>query len=138
MSTRLDELVPMLTCSDGQKSIAFYRDVLGFEVADRMDEVGRSGWASLRNGGARIMLASPTYVPLAPRIDGRHPQAVYYFYPEDVEALHASVKAKGCAATDLAVRFYGMKEFEVVDPDGHVLVFGGETDEPVTPEPAPA
>jgi len=135
VSTRLDDLIPMLICSDVQKSIAFYRDVLDFEVVDRMDDVGRSGWASLRNGRAQLMLASPTYVPLAPRIAGRHPQSVYYFYPEDVVALHASVRAKGWDATDLAVRFYGMKEFEVVDPDGHVLVFGGDTDEPVTSEP---
>jgi hypothetical protein len=29
------------------------------------------------------------------RIDGRHPQAVYYACPEDVVALHASIKEKG-------------------------------------------
>jgi uncharacterized glyoxalase superfamily protein PhnB len=132
--TRLKDLVPILMCVDVRKSVAFYRDVLGFEVTDRMDDVGRSGFASVRNGGVRLMLASPTYVPEAPKVDGRLTSAHYYFYPEDVVALWESIREKGHETSDLAVRFYGMKEFELLDPDGHVLVFGQETDEPVTPE----
>jgi uncharacterized glyoxalase superfamily protein PhnB len=136
LSSKLKDLIPMLMCHDVQRSIAFYRETLGFEVVDRMDDAGRSGWASLRNGQARIMLASPKNVHEAPRINGRHTQAVHYFYPEDVAALHESLVAAGRRVTDLSVRSYGMKEFELVDPDGHVLVFGQETDEPVTPEKA--
>jgi hypothetical protein len=56
-----------------------------------------------------------------------------YFYPEDVESLDASVRAAGCETSELVVRFYGMKEFEMLDPSGHVLVFGQETDEAPTP-----
>jgi len=120
----------MLMCHDVQKSIAFYCDALGFEVVNRLDDVGRSGWASLRNGQAQVMLASPSYVPMAPRINGRHTSSLCYIYIDDVAALHASLLAAGHAVTDVVVRFYGMKEFELVDPDGHVLVFGQETDEP--------
>jgi uncharacterized glyoxalase superfamily protein PhnB len=47
---------------------------------------------------------------------------------EDVERLHADVREKGYETTDLVDRFYGMKEFEMLDPSGHVLVFGQETD----------
>lgn len=134
MSVRFNNLIPMLLCRDVQASIRFYVDVLGFEVVDRMDNVGRTGFASLRNGRTKIMLASPTYVPENPKLDGRYTQSVYYFYPDDVEALHAQVKVKGREPSDLKVRFYGLKEFELVDPDGHVLLFGQDTDEPVTPE----
>ena len=130
--TRVSELVPMLICEDVQEVLAFYTDVLGFEVRDRMDDVGRSGWASLQCGGARIMLASPTYIPLAPRIDGRLTLALHYMYVDDVAALHASVVGTGWPASDLVVRFYGMKEFETTDPAGHVLVFGQDTDETPT------
>ncbi|MEZ5351014.1 MAG: VOC family protein [Bryobacteraceae bacterium] len=130
----MNDLVPMLLCRDAQAAIRFYVDVLGFEVMSRMDDVGRSGFASLRRGKAQIMLASPTSVPEAPRIGGRYTQAVYYFYPADVVALREEVMAAGGAPSELAVRFYGMKEFELVDPEGHVLVFGQATDEPVTPE----
>jgi len=57
---------------------------------------------------------------------------------EDVVALHGSLKQAGHAVSDPAVRFYGMKEIELVDPDGHVLIFAQDTDEPPTPEPPPA
>lgn len=130
----LKDLVPILMCADVQASIRFYRHVLGFEVMNRMDDVGRSGFASLRNGSAQIMLASPTDVPEAPKIDGRLTSSHFYFYLDDVVAYRDAVQARGQTVGDLFVRFYGMKEFEVLDPDGHVLVFGQDSDEPVTPE----
>ena len=58
---------------------------------------------------------------------------MFYFYPDDVQALHAHVVSQGIDATPLHVTFYGMKEFSMQDPDGHMLCFGQETDE----EPAP-
>jgi uncharacterized glyoxalase superfamily protein PhnB len=54
---------------------------------------------------------------------------ICYSYPEDVAALHAEIKHKGFQVSDLRVTFYGMKEFELRDPDGHILWFGQETDE---------
>lgn len=54
------DLVPMLMCEDVQASIRFYTAVLGFEVRGRMDDVGTTGFASLRNGKTALMLASPS------------------------------------------------------------------------------
>ena len=128
---KLKDLIPMLMCEDTQESIRFYTEVLGFKVTDRMDDVGKSGWASLNHGPIQLMLASPNYIPKPQKVDGRYSQAMFYFYPENVEQLHADVRAKGYETTDLVVRFYGMKEFEMLDPSGHVVVFGQETDEAV-------
>jgi len=118
------DLVPMLMCADVQASIPFYTDVLGFEVTGRDDDVGASGFAALANGRARVMLASGTYVPEAQKVDGRYPQSSYYFYVEDAEALRQAVIDRGWQATECVRRFYGLLEFEVVDPDGHILLFG--------------
>lgn len=134
MANRLKDLVPILMCDDTQTSIQFYCDVLGFTVVDRMDDIGKTGWASLRQGDVQIMLASPSYVADGVKVGGRYPQLMLYLYPEDVAGLREDVKAKGYQPSDLVVRFYGMKEFELVDPSGHVLVFGQETDEAPTPE----
>ena len=117
-------LVPLLICSDVPAQIRFYTEVLGFAVVSRMDDVGASGFASLQSGGAEIMLASPTYVPKAPRVDGRYPQSAYYIYVSDVEALRRRVAGAEWPATECVDRFYGLREFEVVDPEGHVLLFG--------------
>lgn len=118
------DLVPMLMCNDVQASIRFYADVLGFEVTGRMDDVGATGFASLRNGKAAIMLASPSYIPKGEKVEGRFPQSQYYFYVADAEGLRRSVVEAGWEATECVDRFYDIKEFELVDPDGHVLVFG--------------
>lgn len=135
--SRFLDLVPMLICADVRASVRFYRDVLGFEVVDRMDDVGATGFASLRNGPAQIMLASPTYIPRAPRVEGRYPQSAYYFYVEDADALRAAVVGAGWPATQCVDRFYGLREFEVVDPEGHVLLFGQDIG-PVSPSPPPS
>ncbi len=119
-------LVPLLMCSDVPAQIRFYTRVLGFAVVDRMDDVGASGFAALQSGGAQIMLASPGYVPKAPLVGDRHPQSAYYIYVRDVEALRRHVVNAGWPATECVDRFYGLREFEVVDPEGHVLLFGQE------------
>ena len=128
----------MLLCADVPASVRFYTDVLGFEVVDRMDDVGATGFASLRNGKAMVMLASPTYIPRAPQVDGRYPQAAYYFYVEDADALRRSVVDACWPASECADRFYGLREFAVVDPEGHVLLFGqdigpGRAEHPSSP-----
>ena len=45
----------MLICDDTQESIRFYTEVLGFTVTGRMDDVGKSGWASLNQGAEHAM-----------------------------------------------------------------------------------
>ena len=121
---KLRALTPMLMCDDVQASIEFYTDALGFTTHDRMDNIGKSGWAMLKHGSVELMLASPTYIPEGVQVDGRFPQVLFYFYPDDVAALRAALIEKGHSPGELEDRFYGMREFEIVDPSGHVLVFG--------------
>lgn len=130
----ITELVPMMMCNDVQATIDFYCDVLGFEVSDRMDNVGASGWASLERGPVRIMLASPTYIPSPQPTNGKLEEVLFYFYTEDVVQLRNHIDEKGYPVSDFAVRFYQMKEIELIDPEGHVLIFGQDTNEPPTPE----
>ena len=53
---------------------------------------------------------------------------------KDVVGLQARVRARGYETSELMVRFYGLKEFEMTDPEGHMMTFGQETNEPPTPE----
>lgn len=124
MSLRLLDRIPILICDETSESIRFYCEQLGFSVVDRMDEIGRSGWAMLQHGSIRLMLASPDYIPTSPKIDGQHQQALHYFYPEDLSALREKLIADGWPVSDFKDRFYGMREFETTDPSGHRLVFG--------------
>jgi len=123
------DLIPILICEDVQASIEFYTMVLGFSVTGREDDLGKTGWASLNQGSVQIMLASPTYLPDPIKVDGYYPQALFYFYPENVEALHTTLKEQGHEVGELTVRGYGMREFQMIDPGGHVLVFGEDVGE---------
>lgn len=133
-SVSITELAPILICRDVQKAIRFYTEVLDFEVRDRMDDIGRTGWASLERNGIRLMLASPSYIREPNPIEGELHEALYYFYTDDVESIRARLVNAGLSPSKFAVRFYQMKEVEVTDPEGHVLIFGQDTDEPPTPE----
>lgn len=123
------DLIPILICEDVQVSIEFYTTVLGFSVTGREDELGKTGWASLNQGAVQIMLASPTYLPEPIKVEGYYPQALFYFYSENVEYLHMVLREQGHKVGALTERAYGMKEFQMIDPSGHVLVFGEDVEE---------
>ena len=135
---RIKRLTPMLNVSDIERSLDFYQKVAGFELASPREAVERWRWAWIKSGACELMLSESGGPAI--RVDQLDPSedegwpAIYYFYPGDVVALHAEVKRKAIPVSDLRVTFYGMKEFEVRDPDGHILWFGQSTDEPPTSE----
>jgi len=120
----LTGLIPMLICADVQASIKFYEGAIGFDVAQRMDEMGKSGWAMLQKDGVKLMLGSPHYFPDMPKVEGRYFQAQYYFYSDDIDSLRERVVEAGHEPTGIVEQPYGMREFEMADPDGHLLIFG--------------
>src|SRR4029450_3244624 len=115
----LTRLTPMLHVADVERSLAFYRDHLGFSVVSP-------------EGGAGGLAGGPIRRPGDP---GAGWPVMFYFYPDDVESLHLALGSRGVEVGELCVTFYRMKEFSCLDPDGHMLTFGQETDEPPTPEP---
>jgi catechol 2,3-dioxygenase-like lactoylglutathione lyase family enzyme len=119
----------MLICADVQASIKFYNKVVGLDVADRMDDMGKSGWAMMQKDGVKLMLASPHYFPDMPKVQDRYFQAQYYFYTDDIEGLHKRVEKAGLEPTGIIEQPYGMREFEMPDPDGHLLIFGQDMKE---------
>lgn len=104
--------------------------MLGLRVESRVDQLGRSGWASLIGGPVHLMLASPTEVPASARVEGVFPQTLYYFYVEGLEELHARAQALGKSPGPIEQRGYDQREFRLVDPSGHVLVFGEHSPAP--------
>lgn len=128
---KLTALIPMLSVSDLKRSIAFYRDQLGFHVINVFGEP-EPKWCMIGRDDIKLMLNEP---PRA-EMDTLPPHAknfqVYYFYPNDVAALHAGWRRDNLPVTELRVTLYGMKEFELRDPDGYWLWFGQESNDPPT------
>jgi uncharacterized glyoxalase superfamily protein PhnB len=119
---KLNKLTPMLTVTNMDETIRFYRDVLGFECANRSEI-----WATLLNYDVEIMIALPNaHVPFEkPQFTGS-----FYFNPDDVDALWQRLKDKATVVYPIENFFYGMREFAIRDNNGYCLQFGSEIKDP--------
>ena len=135
MSTKPVIVAPVmrfLGIAEAARSIAFYRDVLGFEVQDR------DGGIEAIHGPARIRFGAEDYAPG----EWEHPRppgsAIVFFQTNDVAALHSAIRARCGAVSGLEkVNGIKMQVFEIRDPDGHTLWFGESYDRPHEPAPPP-
>jgi catechol 2,3-dioxygenase-like lactoylglutathione lyase family enzyme len=128
---KLTTLIPMLSVSDLKRTMSFYGEQLGFDVLNSFGDP-EPRWCMLGRDDVRIMFNQPPQDELdALPLRAKNFQ-VFYFYPDDVAALHAAWKKAGLPVSELRVTDYHMKEFELRDPDGYWLWFGQETSDPIT------
>jgi catechol 2,3-dioxygenase-like lactoylglutathione lyase family enzyme len=125
---RLNGLIPMLSVAELERTMAFYCGKLGFRVNNTFGKP-KPVWCMLERDKVRLMFNQPPGIVIFP--EPKKGQ-IFYFYPDDLASLHAEWKTAGLAVTDLRVTVYGMKEFELRDPDGYWLWFGQNTDEAPT------
>jgi uncharacterized glyoxalase superfamily protein PhnB len=125
MIPRLDPAVPLLQVFDMQTSLAFYRDVLGFEIVQQTDH---DWWATIRLGSATLML-NTAYEddkrPSSPdpkRVRGHHDVSLYFEF-HDLDALYAHLISCGYELKPPANTSYGLRQLSVDDPDGYELCF---------------
>lgn len=126
-------LRPMLAVCDLPGAVRFYVEKLGFNCC------GMHGnppvWAEVERNGVAIMLNAPPAADIrrdVPRSSRNY--QIYYINVRGIEQFHADLVSRGVQATRLRVAFYGMKEFELRDPDDHWLWFGEPTNDPPTPD----
>ena len=128
----LQQLIPMLNVADIDASLDFYRRALGFEIVSDPAMVAEWRWATIRSGATELMLSETGSPPALPGDIDPHANTawpvIFYFYPDDVRELHARVTHEGYAPTGVTVTIYGMREFSLQDPDGHMLSFGEDAD----------
>lgn len=125
MST-FSSVTPNLIVNDVQESTRFYRDVLGFQVKQTVPEAAPFVFVWLERDGVPVFLnarhaAAEDYPGVADRPPGG--TAALFFIVSDVDGLHAVVGAIAPIVMPLKTQFYGMREFAVTDPDGHILTF---------------
>lgn len=119
-------VAPFFIVRDVMRSIAFYKERLGFEVAFLGPDNGPY-FAMLKRDGARLMLKAitPEVQPLPN--PSRHPWARWdaYVYTPDPDALAEEFAARGVSFREsLGVNSDQLRGFEVMDADGYVLYFG--------------
>ena len=126
-------LTPLIQVFDMIKSIAFYRDILGFEVISASPEVQTaegqfSHWMWLRLGAVDIMLNTQydsnerPQQPDQARADA-HGDVTLYLGCDDIESAYEYLTGRGLQADAPKLAPYGLKLFSVRDPDGYGIVF---------------
>jgi glyoxylase I family protein len=132
MSIPIESAVHLLAVFDVPRSIAFYRDALGFEVVNTSkpltDAKDDYGWAMLRLNGVELMLNNMYEDNIRPSEPDQtrvaaHADTIIYFACPDVDGAYATLSAQGITASQTKVAYYGMKQTYVTDPDGYKLCF---------------
>jgi uncharacterized glyoxalase superfamily protein PhnB len=133
----------ILTCRDVARSIAFYRDVLGFEVEACWPDEKAPMWANLVHDRQSIMvgaccdpdttghcsdLAADEKSWMRERFQAFQKNAsgvgiCVYYAVADVDHYHATIVDRGGKpATKPQTKFYGIRDFAIADPDGYQLI----------------
>ncbi len=117
-SLRLRSAGPSFTVNDIQKSLAFYRDVLGFTVKDRWEQDGALHGVELVAGRVTFWLGQDDWKKGRDRVKGQGFR-MYCGTTQDIDTLARRIEAGGGTLVEKPTdRPWGGRDFAVVDPDG--------------------
>ncbi len=118
--------VPTFLVANVAETARWYVDNLGFRAVGLVPLLPPHVYGSLQLGAAEIMLlALEGYEK--PDLRARRPAGLWdaYVRADGVRRLYESVAGRPFVQTELTHQPYGDWEFEVRDPNGYTLVFGG-------------
>jgi glyoxylase I family protein len=92
MMAPFNGLVPLLQVYDMPTALAFYRDLLGFELVDR-----------------------------SPEIEAGHQDTCVFIACPELDAAYAALTAAGLAIAPPAITPYGMRQLDLRDRDGYAI-----------------
>jgi len=116
---RLRAVMPILLVSNLERSLAWYRDVLGFVVGEELREDGQLMAVQLKAGKVRFLLEQdPSPAGDLPR---GHGIRLYCATRQDVNRLAAAINERGGAIQDAPDDAHGGRDFSVLDPDGYAI-----------------
>ena len=118
LTLRLRSVMPVLTVTDVEESVAWYRDVLGFYVAQEMKLDGKLAGASLRAGAVEVLLTQDDFAKGRDRKKGVGFR-LYCTTALEIDELAAAVEARGGVLSQPPKdQSWGVRDFAVTDPDG--------------------
>lgn len=138
-----------LTVADIKKSIKFYTEKLGFTLDRTFPDPKKPVWAALVLDRQCVMLGAPMS-PEAAKEFGMSKEevamvkkdaraftksahgvgAAFYVCVPDVDAHHKAAKKKRVEIlAQPKTQFYGLREYQALDPDGYRFVFYTRTEQ---------
>lgn len=127
----VNRVVPFFAVSKMQKSLAFYLDGLGFEMAGKWVDEGVIRWCNLQMGNAELMLQEFRTEGHDSRqfSENKGEGVSLFFFCDDAVAYYRDVLSRGIDASEPQVG-NGMWVTSMADPDGYNLYFQSATDVP--------
>jgi uncharacterized glyoxalase superfamily protein PhnB len=140
----INSMTPNLMVLDVGRSIRFYRDVIGADIAfvvDADQQTDMDGgippnavFASLRVGDGEMMLQDrQSLAEDAPMVTAETEAGgsfTLYFRVDDVDGVVEKLPDGTETVKPLQTTWYGMKEIWVRDPDGYVITIGTPEGDP--------
>jgi uncharacterized glyoxalase superfamily protein PhnB len=126
MPHHLKKLTPNLIVADVSRSIAFYRDVLGFTLEQTVPDAEPFVFAIVKSGGVEIFLNAPgpaheEYPAFKDRSIGG--TLTLFIEVGDIRASYAELESRVQVVMPLETKWYGVTEFAFLDPDGYIITF---------------
>ncbi len=117
MNKQFSHAATILQVKDPLASAKWYRDRLGFDITfewgDPVDYVVTKGEEAVSVHFSKGD-GKPNDIKMA-----------LYIFVHDVDALYQILKAQSVEVrSPIVTHDYGMRDFDVIDPDGYVLCFG--------------
>jgi catechol 2,3-dioxygenase-like lactoylglutathione lyase family enzyme len=111
---KFETVTPRLPVADVEKALTFYVDQLGCKLGWRWGNPISHGNVC-RDSISLDLISMP---------EGRCGTAMAYIQLSGVDAYFSELKGRNIDLSEPGDRPYGMRDFEVVDPDGNRLAFG--------------
>jgi catechol 2,3-dioxygenase-like lactoylglutathione lyase family enzyme len=131
MPHELKKLTPNLIVSNVERSLAFYRDVLGFSVAFTVPEASPLVFAAMQSGPVEIFLNAPEAATAEyPAFKDRPLGGTLTLFIEvaGIHKVHDALNGRVNIVMPLETKWYGMTEFAFEDPDGYLITCAERSD----------
>lgn len=117
---------PGFTVNDLEKSLAWYRDVLGFVVKERWEQDGKLMGVELRAGNVSFMIGQDDWKKGRDRKKGVGFR-LYCTTTADIDVLAKGIVTRG-GKLDQEPRDqpWGVRDFALIDPDGFKITIGAQ------------
>jgi catechol 2,3-dioxygenase-like lactoylglutathione lyase family enzyme len=120
--------VPLIQVYDMQRAVAFYRDILGFEILSQSTPGDDFDWSMLGRESMLLMLNTAYEKDARPRIPDAdrvsvHKDTALFFDCPDPDAAYEHLRSRRISVRAPIVTSYGMKQVYASDPDGYCLCF---------------
>ncbi len=122
----LVDVSPGVTVNDIEKSLVWYRDVVGFAEGERWMRDGKLAGAELKAGKSTFMIGQDDWKKGRDRVKGVGFR-LYCTTTQDIDALAKKIESRGGKLDQQPTdQPWGMRDIAMTDPDGFKITIARE------------